>query len=106
MNILEPLFTQEEYGQVFPFKESKARKLIKKELNKLSQIINIHDQKSNVINKTFSSHNLRATRITHLINPPINMNIIEAQKHVRMKRLDTIREYYNENFEERLDKFK
>lgn len=106
IDILVPLFKFKEFGAVFNFRDSKARKLIKREFFKLAEIMNIHDQKSNVVNKTFSSHNLRATRITHLLNPPINMNLIEAQKHVRVKRLDTIKEYYNENFVDRLNKFK
>jgi integrase len=101
MNELEPLFKQNTQGPVFPFRFSKARQLVKQELRQLG-----FDEESNLINKTFSSHNLRATRITHLINPPLNFNLIEAQEFVCLKRADTIKHYYKSDPLQRLNKFK
>ncbi len=98
MKQITPLFKEKDFGFLFPFSYGSAIAMVRKETSKLG-----FDEGSQIPGKKFSSHNIRATRISHLINY-FNYNLIEAQKQVRLSRMDTLPHYYKSDHEQRLKK--
>jgi len=98
MNQIDELFKKQDSGYVFEMSISTAKKMIRKVTSQVG-----FDEGSNVLNKRFSSHNLRATRISHLLNE-FGYNLIEAKEAVCLSRIDVLPHYFKSKHEDRLHK--
>lgn len=83
--------------QVFVFQEETARNLARKALVQLGI--------DAIANKGFSSHNLRDSRADHLLKI-FHFNIIDVQKTLGHKNLNSTQQYIDSSIDERAQKLK